>query len=352
MGTVSSIIKKIRDANLKGEKQLNIEQDKCLSWANMNFDLGNGIKLSYIQIVCSMDMSGEIPFEAGHSKEYPWSIVSNVTKVKIDPSEISKIHITGTKDKRKYVKYQFHALSEPRNANEIPVLTDNMLFQFVVLEEEAKIFEYYLFASKEVALEINKLSVSEDLIKRLTKDEGKVDHVYNDAKGAKSYYCDEHKGHPAISESSHYCDHKDHRNSKGKLGNPTIGIGHLIYGENELQEWCNKSPITEEEIMNLFKKDVKEKAENQLKYYINKNIGKVELNQCQYDALVSIVFNRGMCNFMKSSVWIKYFSEGVFNTDDPDKNEKIKDALINDGSTLAGSNRRKGEAELYFNCTY
>ncbi len=55
---------------------------------------------------------------------------------------------------------------------------------------------------------------------------------------------------------------------------------------------------------------------------------------------------------MKSDVWKSYFSEGVFLSDDPDINDKIKDKLINDGSDLAGTARRKGEAELYFNCKY
>jgi GH24 family phage-related lysozyme (muramidase) len=360
---IPDIIKQIREANTRGEKMLKIVQDKCQKWAIKNFKLGNGQKLSYIHLSCSDKLEEPFPFEEGYSGNFDWSSIVNSSALYIDPSEISKVSTIGTKDNKRYVRYQFHELNMPANVIELPTLTDNVLFHFVVLEEEADKFENYLFGLKNKLISVNLLSISDDGIKDLILHEGKVNHVYNDAKGANSYYCEEHKGHAKIPEGMYQCKEKEHENSNGTIGNPTIGVGHLIVGENELQKYCEKGIISSEEVEELLKEDIIYKAEKPLINAINEYVKDAKLNQCQFDALVSIVFNRGIgcetcknypngIGFKNSDLWNNYIKKGVFYSDDPDENIEIKNKIINDGSILAGSNRRKDEAEMYFNCDY
>ncbi|SMO52711.1 fibronectin type III domain-containing protein [Solitalea koreensis] len=223
----------------------------------------------------------------------------------------------------------------------------------------------WLFGGKEARFDIKQklssaqLSISSEGLSELIKHEGKVNYVYNDAKGARSRYCNEHKGHKEIKEGSFICAESEHqviKDGKTKTGYPTIGVGHLIIGEDELQKWCNSQPISDIDVEELLKTDVKVKAEELLKNAI-KNIPDAKLNQCQYDALVSIIFNRGIGvenkkGFKSSKLWKEYLKNGIFDSDDPREVEKMKDFLINDGSGQAGSNRRNDEADLYFGCTY
>jgi hypothetical protein len=145
---IPDIIKQIREANTRGEKTLKIVQDKCQKWAMKNFKLGNGQKLSYIHLSCSDKLEEPFPFDEGYSGNFDWSSIVNSSALYIDPSEISKVSTIGTKDNKRYVRYQFHELNMPANAIELPTLTDNVLFYFVVLEEEADKFENYLYARK------------------------------------------------------------------------------------------------------------------------------------------------------------------------------------------------------------
>jgi len=210
--------------------------------------------------------------------------------------------------------------------------------------------------------DVKQLSISNNEIKDLMIHEGSVHHVYNDAKRANSKYCNEHNGHPKLEEHSYSCDNDKHRNNEGRLGYPTIGVGHLIVGETELQKYCN-STITQTEIENLLTIDIIEKAEKPLKKLLNSISSSIQLTQCQYDALTSIVFNRGEgretskkkpdgYGFKGSDLWKDYLKNGVFNSKDPDIADKMRDALVNDGSSIAGGDRRNDEAELYFNCKY
>jgi hypothetical protein len=145
---IPDIIKQIREANTRGEKTLKIVQDKCQKWAMKNFKLGNGQKLSYIHLSCSDKLEEPFPFEEGYSGNFDWSSIVNSSALYIDPSEISKVSTIGTKDNKRYVRYQFHELNMPAIAIELPTLTDNVLLHFVVLEEEADKFENYLYARK------------------------------------------------------------------------------------------------------------------------------------------------------------------------------------------------------------
>jgi lysozyme len=79
----------------------------------------------------------------------------------------------------------------------------------------------------------------------------------------------------------------------------TVGIGHLIKDE----EWEKyKDGITEQEAEEILRKDI-----NWAESAVNKYI-KVELNQNQYDALVSLVFNIGSRAFFESTL-LKWVNE-------------------------------------------
>src|SRR3954467_3034015 len=73
---------------------------------------------------------------------------------------------------------------------------------------------------------------------------------------------------------------------KDQAGLKTVGVGHLLTPA-ENASGAFSGGITREEALQLLAKDAA-KAENIIKAYIE-----VELNQNQFDALVSMVFNCG-----------------------------------------------------------
>ncbi len=80
-------------------------------------------------------------------------------------------------------------------------------------------------------------------------------------------------------------------------------------------------------------------------------------SQCQFDAMLSIVFNRGIGKkngggFKSSDFYQKYVMVGNYNGKNEKEKEEIRDLIINDNSKLKGSQRRKNEEEMYFNCKY
>ena len=89
---------------------------------------------------------------------------------------------------------------------------------------------------------------------------------------------------------------------KDAAGLPTIGIGHLITKNDP----DFSKGITEEEAFSILAKDVAP-AENCVNSYV-----KVELNQNQFDALVSFTFNCGLGAFQKSTL-LKLLNEGQYN---------------------------------------
>lgn len=330
--------------------------DKCPQGFYKDKKIGD-YKLSGLQINCSKDFENAELNESFNGLLKDWTPAFAQRPI-IMPGEIKKVFTETTLGKAVY--FQFHEVKQ-NPAPQAEELTNNLLFEFAVLEKDYKEFEDYLYPIKEKQVDINILVTSDEGLADLIYHEGKVTHVYNDGKGGTSKYCDEHDGHDAIPEGEYKCKESDHeytdKNGDKYYGNPTIGVGHLIVGETKLQEYCDKGNISEEEIKELLRSDVKDKAEKLLKAALNDNITNAKLNQCQFDALISIVFNRGIGKedgkgFKSSTLWKDYIKKGELEIDDPDKNDKIKDALINDGSLLAGSNRRNDEADLYFNCKY
>lgn len=124
----------------------------------------------------------------------------------------------------------------------------------------------------------------------------------------------------------------------------TVGYGHC--GEDVKQGMV----ITEEEAENLLKKDLK-KIEDKLNYSLQHD--NITLNQNQFDACISFIFNLGFSAFIFSTLYKKLkagdfegasdeFLKWVYITKTID-GEKVKIRL------KGSETRRKSEQEL-FNC--
>jgi len=118
-----------------------------------------------------------------------------------------------------------------------------------------------------------------------------------------------------------------------------------------LLKWCAKEPISDVDVKDLLSKDLNTRVDK-----LNNALPKdIKLSQCQYDALLSIVFNRGIgcesCGKNKSGKGFKG-SELYKQLNGDDTGRTFEDLIVNDKSKLAGSSRRKNEAELFINCKY
>jgi GH24 family phage-related lysozyme (muramidase) len=224
-------------------------------------------------------------------------------------------------------------------------------------------------------VDIDQLQVSQEGKSLISKEEGGcILHIYNDYKGAKSDYCKEHyedgqiiSGHKTdASWNRNPCDATPHYgeiksyNIKG-YGNPTISVGYMITNEAELSSFClvNGGYISKDKCLDLFSKKLPLYIED-LKKALPSN---AKLTQCQFDALVSIVYNRGIgkencskgvgkCGFKSDELYKNYLKNGNFSGKNETEREEIKNFIINDHSKLKGGKRREAEANLYFNCKY
>ena len=120
-------------------------------------------------------------------------------------------------------------------------------------------------------------------------------------------------------------------------GVPTIGWGSTYYKDNK-KVTMNDKPITEDEA-NLL-----------LEYIANKDFGdkintlvKVELNQNQFDALVSFCYNLGIGNF-KSSTLLKKINQDDFKGA---SEEFIKWNKVGKTELVGLTKRREKEKKLF-----
>lgn len=122
------------------------------------------------------------------------------------------------------------------------------------------------------------------------------------------------------------------------IGIPTIGYGATYY-PNKKKVTMKDKPLTEKEASDLLK-EMMVTYENDVKRLVKR-----ELNQNQFDALVSFTYNLGSANLGKSTLLNK------INANPCDKT--IKDEFLKwnkaGGKVLNGlTRRRNAEAELYF----
>lgn len=127
----------------------------------------------------------------------------------------------------------------------------------------------------------------------------------------------------------------------------TIGYGNkcTASGHSSNPSGHEKGPhtISQAEATTLFKDRISEYV-NYVKYYVSG----VEMNQNQFDALVSLCYNAGPDRLYNSSL-AKYLRGEVTESE---ARELMSSYIIYDGSSVSQGliNRRNAEANLFFNC--
>tara|TARA_R110000803_G_scaffold43972_4_gene93370 strand:- start:2313 stop:2915 length:603 start_codon:yes stop_codon:yes gene_type:complete len=176
---------------------------------------------------------------------------------------------------------------------------------------------------------------SDELSKFIAKDEGVNGKVvlftYDDA-----YYNDP----PIEYDSSGY--------KKGKPGGTlTIGYGHT---GKEAYEGNN---ITEEKALELLKKDLSDAVgcvNRVVTQWIKDDRAGAKMDQCMYNAMVSLVFNSG-CENVRTSPWVQDVKFGrwddastAIKTWNPPQQRK------KDGTWVNNYSRREKESTLFSSC--
>lgn len=115
-------------------------------------------------------------------------------------------------------------------------------------------------------------------------------------------------------------------------GKATIGYGHVILADEHFQE-----PMTRREAENLLKKDL-EPRQKSLNSFL-----KVNINQNQFDALMSLIYNIGVGNFQKSTL-LKFVNDRLF---DKVPNQFIRWCYISGEKSTGLITRREEEIKLW-----
>lgn len=120
------------------------------------------------------------------------------------------------------------------------------------------------------------------------------------------------------------------------VGIPTIGIGNTYYEDGTRVKMTDK-PITRERAINLFK--------NVLQHYETTvwSVTRDDINQNQFDALVSLCYNIGVGGFKGSTV-VKRVNKNPNDSTIKEAFEMWKNA----GGKPILLNRRRRETKLYF----
>jgi lysozyme len=120
-------------------------------------------------------------------------------------------------------------------------------------------------------------------------------------------------------------------------GIPTIGYGNTYYANNEKVKLTDE-PITKAEARELLEK----LANKDFASFVNKYV-KVDLNQNQFDALISFIYNVGHVNFRNSMLLKK-----LNNCDFEGASKEFKKWIYSNKKVLNGLvTRREFEKELF-----
>jgi lysozyme len=126
-------------------------------------------------------------------------------------------------------------------------------------------------------------------------------------------------------------------------GLPTIGYGTYLNTPELISEYTGTT-ITEEEATALLVDHVRAKVEPVINAYVD-----VDINQNQYNALASFIYNLGSGNF-KNSTLLSKINSGASESEIRYQFSRWNKATVNGVLTeLAGlTTRRSDEANLYF----
>ncbi len=131
---------------------------------------------------------------------------------------------------------------------------------------------------------------------------------------------------------------------KDQGGKWTIGWGHLI--DLKTEEWMLHATFSIAQADELFEKDLYFKAELCINTYV-----KIPLNQFEYDALASFIFNVGCENFHTSTLLKKMYNAAYTTKEVADEMlrwNKIEDENTGKLIESAGlTTRRKAERDMF-----
>jgi len=137
----------------------------------------------------------------------------------------------------------------------------------------------------------------------------------------------------------------EHKVYKDAVGLPTIGVGHLLTGDERSshQIMIGDTPVNydnglnDEQVYDLLAQDL-----SRFETTIDEAVT-VDLEQNQFDALVSFSFNIGTSAFKKSTL-LKHLNSGDYG----DVPNQLLRWVKADGKTLQGLvNRRENEIKLW-----
>jgi lysozyme len=117
----------------------------------------------------------------------------------------------------------------------------------------------------------------------------------------------------------------------------TVGVGHLIGDGKSLPDSWNRT-FTQEEIDGLLRSDLRKFETGVLRM-----LPKVQLKQCEFDALVSFSFNLGLGTFQRSTI-----RQTIIRGDKEVAMESLLKYCKAGGKILKGlQNRRLDERKLF-----
>jgi hypothetical protein len=155
MVSIPDLLLEIRNANLTNNNYYEITKDVCPHVCYENIKLGS-YKLDYLQINCTNEFENQ-EFENGLNSYVNWGI-ENDAKALIAPNVKNIVKTQTNKGAAIYYKfYQYEESSSPLLYEK----TNNLLFEFVLLEKDADKFEDYVFPFWETLLEKTTLTSSE-----------------------------------------------------------------------------------------------------------------------------------------------------------------------------------------------
>ncbi|WP_337045426.1 hypothetical protein [Emticicia sp. 17c] len=317
------------------------ENDKCLS-------IGVIISALKLEILGQTNLKlYDLPTacvnttEADVQAETPSSSV-NLGKISLSMSKSFIGNGVVLKEKALYAEGD---AGNPKKVNIVLGDTPAMIFEFTSQAMADRVLDW-MGGGKKVPnngiFDVSAYKPTRSVLEFVSETEAKIPYVYDDADNSRP--------------RKNYCE------TGGKIeGNLTVGIGKIIEnpaakrsdGKTNLEYWCERSPLTDDEMWEIFENgDFKEHVQRMKNKFTKPN---VKYNQCQWDALASVIYNRGSYG-TGNDYWEKNIADGEVKI--PKENPDIKEAFISaftnrDKKWFKGLMcRRIAESQMFINCSY